>query len=306
MRQPTQTHYYYDYLGEVNMNKNLILGLIIFILALGINACDSGGVSADKDAKDIVNKIFPASQNSTSFGSAKKYGSGVIKIKDFSITPVNLGKKFTFEELVIEKFDSKNLRPNFYKMSFKGLHFTDDMFPKKGVTAQLKMAGIDELVMDIDVEQIYKPATKKFEFQMDLAFRKLAELNVSIKLDNVDEAILDPKAAADPAKAMAIFSSAKLKTATVTLRNIGLLQKITKTMPPQTMTMAKVQLKMQADRAIDPIQKRFFTALGQFVDNKGTILMGANPLEPVTLGLLMNPATQKATINKLNISVVSQ
>jgi len=287
------------------MKQNLILGLII-VISIGITACGGSGKAADKDAKVIVEKIFPTTQSATSFDSAKKYSSGEIKIKNFSITPVALGKKFTFDELSIKKFDAKNDKPRFYKMSFKGLHFTNDMFPNPSIPAQLKAAGIEELVLDLDIEQNYQTSDKSFKLAMNFSLRKLAELTINFDLANVDESILDPAAAADPNKAMMTISAAQLKSASITLRNIGVMQKIKEKMSPEMLQMGKKQVLLQADKAIDPIQKNILKAFAQFIDNQGSIRIGANPLQPINIGLLMNPTTQKEALNKLNITAISQ
>lgn len=291
------------------MRQNLLLGLIA-IISLMLAGCGDGGVDAKQEAQTIVSKLFSPKQYATDFSSASKYNSGIIKIKDFSITPVALGKKLTFEELEVKKFDDKSKHPLFFNLNFKGLKITPDMYPHPAALAMISKLNLGDLVVDLDLEQNYVPSNKSYDIKFDLAVRQLAQLNIEVKLNNVDEAILDPEAVATPEAVNKVFGSAQIKAATFTLVNTGFMNKIKELYSANSFGAAKAGLIQQAAKATDPVQKNFFNAMSQFIDNQSSIRFGINPLEPMDVAtvnvLIKNPATQKELLNKLNLTIVSQ
>lgn len=298
-------------LGDIFMKHNLLLG-VLFIFSIVLNACGAGGggVDAKEEAQAMISKLFSPKQYATSFTSAKKSSSGVITIKDFSLTPVSLGKKLAFKELVISKFDNANKYPLFLKLNLKGFVLNADMLPSPQMANNLKQVYPDDIVMNMDIEQNYVPKSKNLQFNFDVSFQKLAELNIALDLNNVDEAVLDPEKASNPTVVNQIFAAAQVKSAAITLRNIGFMQKISELYSPNAFVAAKAQLIAMENKSKNEHQKNIIKAVTSFIDNQGSIRFGVNPIEPVavvTIAMLMqNPATQVDLFNKLNFTVVSQ
>ena len=293
-------------------SKQLLLSCLIGV-ALILGACDKdkgkdkststeAGVDAKPEARKLVDLIFPKNQNAVEFASAKKYKSGKIIISDFSVVPVQLGKKFIFPQVIINKVEILKDKPIYYDMAFKGLKITDDMFPSPNVTTQLKMMGIDDLILDFNVQSDYQPTAKSYSMKMVMTARKLAGLNFTLDLNNVPEDVLDSKKSADPAQAMMMLSAAKLKHAMIKISNIGLMQALNKH-NPQFIPAGKQQLQALANVEQDPLKKQILTSIAKFLDKQSSLTLTVAPAEPLDFGMLMSPASQAEAIKKLNLQI---
>jgi hypothetical protein len=283
-------------------------------VALCVSLLAAGAASADglsRFEKSIKTQI---PDGALTYKDAKALGDNGFVLSDVVVTPPPTNKDskdppqpINIKTITVEAIDfdaiEKQQPPLFAKVKIDGIATGSD---PGGAFDLKKLAGIDKLTADFQLDYNFKPDAQTFTLdKLELNLTGLAQLDTSLVLDGIS-----PDAATKPDSAM---DSASLKSATIVYDDHSLLAKalpVAAAMqgsdPKALIAMATMVLDGARNGQSPAAQKAIDTVVAFLEDYqkpKGPLKIALNPPDKVTSAQLSDAKTADEYIKLLGIEV---